>query len=62
MTSEQKVALDIYTFLYRSYYGKSPEEITERIKYGSNGAIDKVLLYIQDTYFNTNDKFKKVNE
>ena len=56
MTKEEYTALDIYTYLFRTYYGTDKKEIDYRIKYGSNGAIDKVLNYIQNKYFKKDDK------
>ncbi len=50
MSKEELVALDIYTFLFRTYYGTDKEEINFRIAYGSNGVIDKVLNYISNKY------------
>ena len=50
MTKEQAIALDIYTYLYRTYFGKSKEEIKYRTDYGANGAIMKVLDYINHKY------------
>ena len=50
MSKEELVALDIYTFLFRTYYGTDKEEINFRINYGSNGVIDKVLNYISNKY------------
>ena len=56
MTKEEYAALDIYTYLFRTYYGTDKEEVEHRIKYGSNGAVDKVLNYIQHKYFKKDDK------
>ena len=56
MTKEEYVALDIYTYLFRTYYGTDKKEIEYRIKYGSNGVVDKVLNYIQHKYFERDDK------
>jgi len=56
MTKEQYTALDIYTYLFRTYYGTDKKEVDYRVKYGSNGAIDKVLDYIQNKYFKKDDK------
>lgn len=50
MYNEYKVALDIWTYLYRLYYGTSKEEIDFRIRQGSNGVVNKVLDYIKDKY------------
>lgn len=50
MSKEELVALDIYTFLYRTYYGTDKEEVNFRIDYGSNGAVNKVLNYISNKY------------
>ena len=50
MTKEQTIALDIYTYLYRTYFGTSKEEIKYRQDYGSNGVIMKVLDYINHKY------------
>lgn len=52
MSTKELVALDIYTFLFRTYYGTNKEEIKFRIDYGSNGVIDKVLNYISNKYLN----------
>ena len=56
MSKEELVALDIYTFLFRTYYGTDKKEIEYRFKYGSNGVVDKVLNYINNKYL---DKGKK---
>ena len=56
MTKEEYVALDIYTYLFRAYYGTDKEEVEYRIKYGSNGVVNKVLTYIQNKYFKKDDK------
>ena len=56
MTKEEYVALDIYTYLFRTYYGTDKKEIEYRVKYGSNGVVDKVLNYIQHKYFERDDK------
>jgi hypothetical protein len=56
MTIKEEVALDIYTYLYRTYFGTDSDEQKFRIKYGSNGVIYKVLDYIQKTYFKKDDK------
>lgn len=56
MTKEEYTALDIYTYLFRTYYGTDKKEIEYRVKYGSNGAVDKVLNYIQYKYFKKDDK------
>lgn len=56
MTKEEYVALDIYTYLFRTYYGTDKKEIEYRVEYGSNGVVDKVLNYIQHKYFERNDK------
>ena len=50
MSKEELIALDIYTFLYRTYYGTDKEEVNFRIDYGSNGAVNKVLNYISNKY------------
>lgn len=55
MNKEEYTALDIYTYLFRTYYGTDPEEIDYRVKYGSNGAVNKVLNYIKDKYFKKDD-------
>lgn len=55
MTKEEYTALDIYTYLFRTYYGTDKKEVDYRIKYGSNGAVDKVLDYIQNKYFEKDD-------
>ena len=55
MTKEEYTALDIYTYLFRTYYGTDKKEVEYRIKYGSNGAVDKVLDYIQNKYFEKDD-------
>lgn len=56
MTKEEYTALDIYTYLFRTYYGTDKKEVDYRIKYGSNGAVDKVLDYIQNKYFEKDDE------
>lgn len=50
MYNEYKVALDIWTYLYRLYYGTSKEEIDFRVHWGSNGVVNKVLDYIKNKY------------
>lgn len=55
MTKEQKVAVDIYTYIYRTFFGNSKEEIEYRMRYGSNGAARKVLNYILERYIEGND-------
>ena len=55
MTKEEYTALDIYTYLFRTYYGTDKKEVEYRINYGSNGAVDKVLDYIQNKYFEKDD-------
>ena len=55
MTKEEHTALDIYTYLFRTYYGTDKEEIEYRVKYGSNGVVDKVLNYIKNKYFKKDD-------
>lgn len=59
MSEKELVALDIFTFLYRTYYGTDKEEVNFRINYGSNGAVNKVLNYISNKYL---DKGKITNE
>ena len=56
MTKEEYTAFDIYTYLFRTYYGTDKKEVDYRIKYGSNGAVDKVLDYIQNKYFEKDDE------
>ena len=56
MNEKELVALDIYTYLFRTYYGTDKKEIEYRVKYGSNGVVDKVLNYIQNKYFERDDK------
>ena len=56
MTREEHVALDIYTYLFHNYYGTDKKEIEYRVKYGSNGVVNKVLNYINNKYL---DKGKK---
>ena len=56
MNKEKYVALDIYTYLFRTYYGTDKEEVEYRVKYGSNGVVNKVLDYIQQKYFEKDDK------
>lgn len=50
MTIEQKIATDIYTYMYRVFFGDSKEEIDYRVRFGSNGAAEKVLRYILERY------------
>lgn len=56
MDNEQRVAIDIYTYLYRTYYGTTKEEINYRVKYGSNGAVSKVLKYIAQKYITRDEE------
>ena len=56
MTKEVYVALDIYTHLFRTYYGTDKEEVEYRCRYGTNGVIDKVLAYIKSKYFEKGEK------
>ena len=50
MNKEEYTALDIYTYLFRAYYGTDQEEIEYRVRYGSNGVVNKVLNYISHKY------------
>lgn len=50
MTIEQEIAIDIYTYMYRVFFGDSKEEIDYRVRFGSNGAAEKVLRYIFERY------------
>jgi len=50
MTIEQKIAIDIYTYMYRVFFGDSKEEIDYRVRFGSHGAAKKVLNYILERY------------
>lgn len=50
MTIEQKIAIDIYTYMYRVFFGDSKEEIDYRVRFGSHGAATKVLNYIMKRY------------
>ena len=61
MTREQKVAVDIYTYIYRTFFGNSKEEVEYRMRYGSNGAATKVLEYINKTYI-INEEEVIINE
>lgn len=56
MTREQKVAVDIYTYIYRTFFGNSKEEVEYRMRYGSNGAATKVLEYINERYINREEE------
>ena len=49
------VALDIYTFLFRTAFGDTKEEIDFRVRQGSNGVVKKVLNYINDKYLKENE-------
>ena len=44
------IALDIYTYIYRVFFGKSKEEIEFRHNQGERGCVLKVLNYINDKY------------
>ena len=48
--SDKKVALDILTYLYRTYFGTTKDEVDFRIKYGANGVVNKVINYIEEKY------------
>ena len=48
--SDKRVALDILTYLYRVYFGTTSEEIDFRVRYGSNGVVNKVIDYIEEKY------------
>lgn len=50
MTVEQQVAVDIYSYMYRVFFGNSKEEVNYRMCFGSNGATKKVLNYILERY------------
>ena len=56
MNKEEYTALDIYTYLFRAYYGTDQEEIEYRVRYGSNGVVNKVLNYIKNKYFKKDDE------
>lgn len=58
MTNKEKlIALDIYTYLYRTYYGTSEEEQNFRARQGTNGVVNKVLDYIAQKYLNIDRKY-----
>ena len=44
------IALDIYTYIYRVFFGRSKEEIKFRLEQGERGCVLKVLNYINDKY------------
>lgn len=54
MSTEQKVALDIYTYIYRIFLGTTEEEINFRINKGERGCIQNVLNYIGSKYLKGN--------
>lgn len=49
-------ALDIYTYIFRVFFGKSKEEINFRISQGERGCVSKVLNYINDKYLKKEDE------
>lgn len=44
------IALDIYRYIQKIYYGKDEEDIQFRVHHGSNGAVNKILNYIENKY------------
>ena len=50
MIHKNSVALDIYTFLFRTAFGSTKEEVEFRINQGSHGVVEKVLTYIENKY------------
>lgn len=46
----RNVAINIYNYAQKVFFGKAPIDVTYRMNYGSKGAEQKVLQYIWDTY------------
>ena len=46
----RNVAINIYNYAQKVFFGKAPIDVIYRMNYGSKGAEQKVLQYIWETY------------
>ena len=50
MQTPNAVAEDIINIIYDIYYGQDKEAIQFRVRYGANGAVDKIIRTIREKY------------
>lgn len=50
MQTPNAVAEDIIKIIYDIYYGQDKETIQFRVRYGANGAVDKIIHTIREKY------------
>lgn len=50
MQTPNAVAEDIIKIIYDIYYGQDKEAIQFRVRYGTNGVVDKIIRTIREKY------------
>lgn len=50
MQTPNAVAEDIIKIIYDIYYGQDKEAIQFRVRWGTNGAVDKIIRIIREKY------------
>lgn len=46
----QNIAIDIYNYAQKVFFGKAPIDVSYRMNYGAKGAEQRVLHYIWENY------------
>lgn len=52
----KEILKQIYDYAYKVFFGKDEEDVNYRIAYGSNGAEQKVLKYIENMIYDNDNE------
>lgn len=52
----KKILKQIYDYAYKVFFGQDKEDVNYRIAYGSNGAEQKVLKYIENMIYDDDNE------